>query len=164
MLSGQPISAENGLAMGLVDKVVPPSQLLSAAKGAALELAASAAPRRRTLQLSQHMQQSGEGFVAAAAAVADAQARVNRSLAGQQHYLLLLEAVAAGLAQGAPTGLQLVRVQLPAACCWFQGVHSGGNAVCGGLRLRASCASWVCLCPLRCPPAPRVHDMLHASP
>lgn len=110
MLSGQPISAEDGLAMGLVDSVVPPSQLLSAAKGAALELAASAAPRRRTLQLSQHMQQSGEGFVAAAAAVADAQARVNRSLAGQQHYLLLLEAVAAGLAQGAPTGLQLVRV------------------------------------------------------
>ncbi|KAL4447336.1 hypothetical protein ABPG77_007369 [Micractinium sp. CCAP 211/92] len=116
MLSGQPISAEHGLAMGLVDSVVSPSQLLSAAKGAALELAASAAPRRRTLQLSQHMQQSGEGFVAAAAAVADAQARVNRSLAGQQHYLLLLEAVAAGLAQGAPTGLQLEGEGFRAAC------------------------------------------------
>ncbi|KAL4443544.1 hypothetical protein ABPG75_011281 [Micractinium tetrahymenae] len=117
MLSGQSISAEDGLAIGLVDKVTaPPSQLLTAAKAAALELAASAAPRRRALQLSQHMQQVGEVFAAAAAAVAEAQARVNRSLAGQQHYLLLLEAVAAGLAQGAPTGLQQEGEGFRAAC------------------------------------------------
>lgn len=116
MMSGQPIPAEDGLAIGLVDRVVPQSQLLAAAKAAALELAAGAVPRRRSLQLSQHMQQSGDGFVEAVAAVAEAQARVNRGLAGQRHYLLLLEAVAAGLAQGAPAGLQQVRGQLPAAC------------------------------------------------
>ena len=59
MLSGQPISSEDAQAVGLVDEVVPAAELLPAARRLALELAAGKAARRRTLQLTTHMQVCG---------------------------------------------------------------------------------------------------------
>ena len=55
MLSASAVSADDALAIGLADEVVPPAELLAAARKAALELAAGARPRRKTLQLTQHM-------------------------------------------------------------------------------------------------------------
>ncbi|PSC72554.1 glyoxysomal fatty acid beta-oxidation multifunctional MFP-a [Micractinium conductrix] len=111
MLSGQPIPAEDGLAIGLVDEVAPAGQLLEAARRAAAALGAAVAAgkpgaRRRTLQLTQHVQASGEVFADAAAALQEAQATVQRTLAGQEHYRLLLDACASGLMEGVPAGLQ----------------------------------------------------------
>lgn len=55
ILSASPVSAEDALTIGLVDEVVPSGELMAAARAAALELAAGSRPRRRTLQLTQHM-------------------------------------------------------------------------------------------------------------
>lgn len=122
MLSGRPIPAEDAVVIGLADQAVPAQQLLPAATQAALELAAGKAGsgqgqrRRHTLQLTQHMAQSGEVFVEAATALQEAAARVQRSMAGQQHYQLLLAAVADGLARGAPAGLQTEGEGFSACC------------------------------------------------
>ena len=61
MLSGTPIPAGDALTIGLVDTVVPSDKLLAEARRAALDLAAAVAAgtpgaRRKTLQLTQHMQ------------------------------------------------------------------------------------------------------------
>lgn len=120
MLSGQPISADDALAIGLVDEVVPEQELLAKAKRLALDIASGKVPRRRTLQLNSHMQTSGEVFARAVAALAQAKEDLQRRrLTGQGHYVLLLEAAAAGLAHGPAVGLQKVgegcsvRRQLP---------------------------------------------------
>ncbi|KAI3428089.1 hypothetical protein D9Q98_006472 [Chlorella vulgaris] len=107
MLSGQPISADDALAIGLVDEVVPEQGLLAKAKRLALDIASGKVPRRRTLQLNSHMQTSGEVFARAVAALAQAKEDLQRRrLTGQGHYVLLLEAAAAGLAHGPAVGLQ----------------------------------------------------------
>lgn len=114
MLSGEPISAADALAAGLVDKVVPPAELLPAARQLALALADGRVPRRRTLQLGQHTPQGGEQLAAAVAALQACKARAGRCHAGQQHYLALIDAVAEGLAHGAAAGLQKVQPSCPA--------------------------------------------------
>ncbi|KAL4858545.1 UDP-glycosyltransferase TURAN [Chlorella vulgaris] len=107
MLSGQPISADDALAIGLVDEVVLEQELLAKAKRLALDIASGKVPRRRTLQLNSHMQTSGEVFARAVAALAQAKEDLQRRrLTGQGHYVLLLEAAAAGLAHGPAVGLQ----------------------------------------------------------
>ena len=180
MLSGAAISAEDALALGLVDQVVPPEQLLEAARHTALELAAGKVARRRSLQLGMHMQvrelkvglaweaseggtwlhsvhiavhtvhgqgcrhnshalllpvllfwhplaqAAGEGFATSVHALQAAEADARRRMPGQGHYLALLQAVAAGLAEGAPTGLHKVgaagwlgmRQALAGSACW----------------------------------------------
>ena len=49
-----------------------------------------------------------EGFAAAVQALQAAEDDARRRMPGQAHYLALLQAVAAGLAEGAPAGLQKV--------------------------------------------------------
>jgi enoyl-CoA hydratase/carnithine racemase len=109
LLSGQPISADEALAVGLVDEVVASGDLLAAARRLALAIAGGTAPRRRTLQLTQRMPTSGVGFAAAVQALTDARRDLRKlRYMGQLHYELLLEAVAAGLAEGPALGLQKV--------------------------------------------------------
>lgn len=64
MLSAAAVSADDALSIGLVDEVVPSSDLLASARAAALELAAGSRPRRRTLQLTQHLPVRVIGFPA----------------------------------------------------------------------------------------------------
>lgn len=109
LLSGKAMSADEALAVGLVDEVVQPANLLSAARRLALAVASGAVARRRTLQLTQRLPTAGDGFVAAAQALTEARRGLGkRGLTGQLHYELLLEAAAAGLAEGPAVGLQRV--------------------------------------------------------
>jgi hypothetical protein len=64
MLSGQPIPADDAQVIGLVDQLVPPQDLQAAAARLAADMAAGRSPRRRTLQLTSHMQVCGARWLA----------------------------------------------------------------------------------------------------
>lgn len=53
-------------------------------------------------------QTSGDGLATAVQALQAAEADARRRMPGQGHYMALLQAVSAGLAEGAPAGLQKV--------------------------------------------------------
>jgi enoyl-CoA hydratase/3-hydroxyacyl-CoA dehydrogenase len=102
MLTSQPVKDGAAKKLGLVDAVVPPDQLLSAAKALALDIAAGRAPRLRTLFRTDRLEPLAEGL----AAIGFARVQAAKRAPGLRHPLLCLDAVQAGLERGGLEGLK----------------------------------------------------------
>lgn len=102
MLTSAPVKAEKAKGLGLVDAVVPPDQLLAAAKKLALDIAAGRAPRLRTLQRGDKLEPYGE----AVAMLEFARAQASKRAPGLRHPQLCLDAIQYGIEHGGLAGLQ----------------------------------------------------------
>eukprot|EP00850_Spirogloea_muscicola_P011161 SM000068S20593 [mRNA] locus=s68:396121:402013:+ [translate_table: standard] len=100
MLLSKPIKAEEGLKLGLVDAIVPPLELLRAAKKWAVDIAEHRRPWVQSLYRTDKLETLGE----ARNILKFARAQAQSTAPGLQHPLKCLEAVEAGVLSGGYAG------------------------------------------------------------
>eukprot|EP00899_Mesostigma_viride_P016309 jgi/Mesvir1/2467/Mv09996-RA.2 len=102
MLTSKPVSAEQGLELGLVDKLVAtPAELLPAARALALDIANLRAPRMNSLQRTDRLDALGD----ARAIVTFASAQAKQAAPNVEHPQECLAAVMWGIEHGGYAGL-----------------------------------------------------------
>jgi enoyl-CoA hydratase/3-hydroxyacyl-CoA dehydrogenase len=101
ILTSAPVKAEKALKMGLVDAVVPPADLLQAARAWARALAAGEKPRLAALERTDRLPPLGEAL----ATLEFARAETAKRAPNLTHPLLTIDAIGAGIQRGGRAGL-----------------------------------------------------------
>lgn len=102
MLLSKPIASEEGKQLGLVDEIVAPKDLLTAARQWALDIVSGKKPRLSSLQRTDKLESLGE----AREIIKFARAQVKRTAPNLTHPLLCLDAVEEGVVRGGYAGAQ----------------------------------------------------------
>ncbi|KAL4446209.1 hypothetical protein ABPG77_003016 [Micractinium sp. CCAP 211/92] len=102
MLTSKPIKDGAAKKLGLVDEVVPPGQLLAAAKSFALDMAAGKRARVQTLYRTDKLEPLGEAL----AVLQFARSQAAKQARNLTHPLLCLDAIQYGVEHGGRAGLQ----------------------------------------------------------
>jgi enoyl-CoA hydratase/3-hydroxyacyl-CoA dehydrogenase len=101
MLEGRQLAADDALELGALDELCSAESLIARARAIATEIADGARPRRRSLRLDDRL----PALQAAEQVVARARAASTRRFRKQPHAAACLDAILAGIEQGAEAGL-----------------------------------------------------------
>ena len=108
----KPIKAEEGKELGLIDEIVPPNQLLSAARRVALDLASGRRPLVKSLERNDKIEELDDALEI----IKFARKQARATAPNVNHPQACLDAVEAGVRHGGYEGNRKVRGMEELAC------------------------------------------------